>query len=104
MPNTRMVESTNGNRPYYESGREYAGYTSGYYRNNTDLFSTIFMATMIGNMMSTPHYGNAGDYSGGHSDGGWGGGDSGGGGGGWSDGGGGGGWGGGGGDFGGGGW
>lgn len=102
VPNTRMVESTNGNRPYYESGREYAGYTSGYYRNNTDLFSTIFMATMIGNMMAAPHYGHAGDYTDGGQGGGWGGGDSSGGG--WADGGGGGGWGGGGGDFGGGGW
>ena len=101
-PNTRMVESSNGTRPYYESGQEYAGYTSGYYRNNTDLFSTIFMATMIGNMMAAPHYGNAGNYGGDSSGGGWGGGDSSGGG--WADGGGGGGWDGGGGDFGGGGW
>ena len=108
MPNARMVPTGAGDRPYWDSGREYAGYTSGYYRNNTDLFSTIFMATMIGNMFSGPHYyGGGGGYdnSGGNAGGGWGGGDSGGGGGGggWFDGGGGGGWGGGGGDFGGGG-
>lgn len=104
-PNARMVESSNGVRPYWESGREYAGYTSGYYRSNADLFSTIFMATMIGNMMMGPtviHHDSSGGGWGGDSGGGWGGGDSGGGG--WADGGGGGGWGGGGGDFGGGGW
>ena len=106
-PNVRMVETVGGSsQPYWNSGREYAGYTQGYYRNNMDMFSTIFMATMIGNMMSSSAYhgGMGGGYypggdtysSGGGSS--WGGG----GGGGWFDGGGGGGWGGGG-DFGGGG-
>lgn len=106
-PNVRMVETVGGrSQPYWNSGREYAGYTQGYYRNNMDMFSTIFMATMIGNMMAGPSYhgGMGGGYypgtenysSGGGSS--WGGG-----GGGWFDGGGGGGWGGGGGDFGGGG-
>ena len=109
-PNVRMVETVGGrSQPYWNSGREYAGYTQGYYRNNMDMFSTIFMATMIGNMMAGPTYyggGMGGGYSGGDSGGGmWGGGGGsswGGGGGGWFDGGGGGGWGGGG-DFGGGG-
>jgi hypothetical protein len=101
-PATRMVESENGTRPYYDSGREYAGYTSGYYRSNADLFSTVFMATMMGNMLMGPAY--MGAASGGFGDGSSGGGDfGGGGGGGWADGGGGGGWDGGG-DFGGGGW
>lgn len=112
-PNVRMIETVGGRaQPYWNSGREYAGYTQGYYRNNMDMFSTIFMATMIGNMMSSSVYyggmggmgggysgGYSGDYSSGASGGSmWGGG----GGGGWFDGGGGGGWGGGG-DFGGGG-
>ncbi|MCB0914569.1 MAG: hypothetical protein H6525_09465 [Actinobacteria bacterium] len=101
-PATRMVEAGGGSRPYYDSGREYAGYTSGYYRSHGDLFTTIFMATMIGNMLAGPAY--IGAAGAGGSD--WSGGDSGGwsdsGGGGWADSGGGGGWGGG--DFGGGGW
>ncbi len=97
-PDTRMVDSAGGPRPYYDSGREYAGYTSGYYRSHGDLFSTIFMATMIGNMLAGPAYmgaaGAGGDWgnSGGSDFGGDGG---------WGDSGGGGGWGGGG-DFGGG--
>lgn len=54
-PHVRMVEASNGKAtPYWNSGREYAGYTQGYYRSNMDMFSTIFMATMIGNMMSGP--------------------------------------------------
>ncbi len=101
-PATRMVESAAGARPYYDSGREYAGYTSGYYRSNADLISTVFMATMIGNMLVGPAYfGAASGMGGGAGDGNFGG-DFGGGGGGWADGGGGGGWSGG--DFGGGGW
>ena len=97
-----MVESAAGARPYYDSGREYAGYTSGYYRSNADLISTVFMATMIGNMLVGPAYfGAASGMGGGAGDGNFGG-DFGGGGGGWADGGGGGGWSGG--DFGGGGW
>ncbi|MFI0433649.1 MAG: hypothetical protein ACH36H_10965, partial [Candidatus Nanopelagicales bacterium] len=121
MPDYRVTQSSTGTQPYWNSGREYAGYTQGYYRSNTDLFSTIFMATMIGSMISHPYgyyppggNGSEADQSGGNGDwsdssgnsggGGWG--DSSGSSGGWFGGGGGGGWGdsGGGGDFGGGGW
>jgi hypothetical protein len=85
-PHVRMVEAGNGKAtPYWNSGREYAGYTQGYYRSNMDMFSTIFMATMIGNMMSGPMvYGGSmmgggmsgggvgsGGWSGGGSSGGW---------------------------------
>ena len=44
MPDYRVTQSSTGTQPYWNSGSEYAGYTQGYYRSNTDLMSTIFMA------------------------------------------------------------
>lgn len=101
IPATRMVEAGGVAQPYYNSGPAYAGYTSGYYRSNADLMTTVFMATMVGSMfMHSPTAYYVGDGAGGGDASGWGGGgDSGGG---WFDGGGGGGFSGG--DFGGGGW
>lgn len=72
MPDYRVTQSSTGTQPYWNSGSEYAGYTQGYYRSNTDLMSTIFMATMIGSMFSHSHayypqggYGDGASYQGG---------------------------------------
>lgn len=52
-PQIRLVPGAQGTAvPYWNSGPQYAGYTSGYYRSNADIFSTLFMATMMGSMLA----------------------------------------------------
>ncbi len=74
-PEVRMVPAMSGGRqPYWQAGPQYGGYASGYYGNSgMDLFSTILVGTMLGNMMT------GGMYGGYYGDSGWSGGDSGGG-------------------------
>jgi hypothetical protein len=54
----RLVTASSGQRqPYWQAGPEYGGYASGYYRGNgMDLFSTILVGTMLGNMMTGGMY------------------------------------------------
>lgn len=84
-PQVRMVPAQGGGHaPYWNAGPQYGGYASGYYNNSgMDLFSTILVGTMLGNMMSGGWGGGYVDQSGGgwgdSSGGGFGGGDFGGG-------------------------
>ena len=87
-PDVRLVAASSGGRqPYWQAGPEYSGYASGYYRGNgMDLFSTILVGTMLGNMMTGGMYGwgggsggwggdSGGDFGGGDFGGDFGGGD-----------------------------
>lgn len=69
-PEVRLVAAGSGGRtPYWQAGPEYGGYASGYYRGSgMDLFSTILVGTMLGNMMTAGMYGGyagGSDWSGG---------------------------------------
>ena len=47
-----------GRQPYWQAGRITSSYASGYYRGNgMDLFSTVLVGTMLGNMMMGRMYG-----------------------------------------------
>jgi hypothetical protein len=58
-PEVRLVPAAAGGRqPYWQAGPQYGGYASGYYNNSgMDLFSTILVGTMLGNMMTAGMYG-----------------------------------------------
>jgi hypothetical protein len=66
-PDVRLVPAgAGGQRPYWQAGPEYGGYASGYYRGSgMDIFSTILVGTMLGNMMTAGMYSGlgAGDWS-----------------------------------------
>ncbi|MGW0560806.1 hypothetical protein ACWDZ4_09225 [Streptomyces sp. NPDC003016] len=69
-PMSRMVETADGRRPYWEAGPAYTPWIGGYYGGG--LLPGLLMGTMLGSMLSTPAYADSGfggyeggDFSGG---------------------------------------
>ncbi|MBT2397989.1 hypothetical protein [Streptomyces sp. ISL-100] len=69
-PMSRMVETADGRRPYWEAGPAYAPWIGGYYGGG--LLPGLLMGTMLGSMLSAPAYADSGmggyeggDFSGG---------------------------------------
>lgn len=67
-PESRMVRTGDGDRPYWEAGPAYAGWAGGYFGG---FLPGILWGTMLGSMMTGPFYaGEGGDAGGGEFDGG----------------------------------
>ncbi len=75
------VDDSGRRVPYWQAGRSYGPYATGYYSSFGDILPAMMIGTMLGSAMSSPNY-NMGMGDSGAGGGGWGGGDFGGGGGG----------------------
>ncbi len=64
QPDPRLVRvGSTPARPYWDSGPAYASYTSGYYSSSgADMLSTVFLATMVGSVLSGSTDAGSGDY------------------------------------------